>query len=247
MLHPHQSLFTVPLQAVVPVPEGVPPMRAVLTANMETALNALWDAAPGPADRIAVVGAGVLGALLARLCARIPGTDVTLVDIDPARAELARMLGVRFAEPDVAPEDCDLVFHASASAAGLATALRLRRHGGDDRRAQLVRYRANTGAARREPSTAGACGSSRARWAVSRPRIARVGVIADVARRRSPCSTDPVLDALLAPAIPFDDLPARLPDILAPAGGVLCKSSAIPTTRRNYPRKGASIWRPANR
>src|SRR5215475_14438125 len=78
-LHPHQDLFTVPADAVVPVPAHVPPTRAVLAANMETSLNALWDAAPGPADRIAVIGAGVVGALVARLCARIPGTDVTLV------------------------------------------------------------------------------------------------------------------------------------------------------------------------
>src|SRR5262245_65604132 len=77
-LHPHQNLFTVAADAIVPVPKNVPPARAVLAANMETSLNALWDAAPGPADRIAVVGAGVVGALVARLCARIPGTDVTL-------------------------------------------------------------------------------------------------------------------------------------------------------------------------
>ena len=78
----------------------VPPQRAVLAANMETALNAVWDAAPGPADRIAVVGAGVVGSLVAYLCGRLPGAEVTLIDIDPARAELARALGVGFATPE---------------------------------------------------------------------------------------------------------------------------------------------------
>ena len=103
-----------------PVPAGVPARRAVLAANMETALNATWDAAPGPSGRIAVVGAGVVGALVAWLCGRIVGTQVTLVDLLPSRAALAERLGVGFALPAAAPADCDLVFHTSASAAGLA-------------------------------------------------------------------------------------------------------------------------------
>ena len=91
-LHPHQTLFDVPADGVTPVPDGVPPRRAVLAANMETALNAVWDAAPGPADRIAIVGAGVVGALVAYLCGRLPGAQVTLIDIDASRAECARGL-----------------------------------------------------------------------------------------------------------------------------------------------------------
>src|SRR5271165_5904999 len=124
-LHPHQDVFAVPIDAFAPLPDGVPPQRAVLAANMETALNALWDGAPGPADRIAVIGAGVVGALVAYLCGRLAGSEVTLIDIDPARAPLARALGVRFASPDAAPKDCDVVFHASGAPNGLATALEL--------------------------------------------------------------------------------------------------------------------------
>ena len=124
-LHPHQDEFTMPATLVVPVPAAVPAARAVLGANMETALNALWDGAPGPADRIAVVGGGIVGLLIARLCARMPGVEVTLVDIAPERAALARALGASFATPEEAPRDCDLVFHASASAKGLGTALAL--------------------------------------------------------------------------------------------------------------------------
>ena len=85
-LHPHQSLFTLSAQAVLPVPEDVPPPRAVLAANMETALNAVWDGAPGPADRIAVVGGGLVGLLVAYLCARLPAAQVTVVDIAATRA-----------------------------------------------------------------------------------------------------------------------------------------------------------------
>ena len=125
VLYPHQTRFNVPAAAAVPLPDGVPPPRAVLAANMETALNAVWDGAPGPADRIAAVGGGVVGALVAYLCGRLPGAEVTLVDVNPARAGLAQALGVRFAAPDKAPGDCDLVVHASGTSAGLATALRL--------------------------------------------------------------------------------------------------------------------------
>src|SRR6202040_4352955 len=96
-LHPHQSLFTLSAQAVLPVPEDVPPAGAVLAANMETALNAVWDGAPGPADRIAVVGGGVVGLLVARLCARLPGTQVTVVDVAEPRAEMAQAFGAAFA------------------------------------------------------------------------------------------------------------------------------------------------------
>src|SRR5262249_48581257 len=103
----------------------VPRGRAVLAANMETALNAVWDAAAGPADRIAIVGAGAIGALVAFLCSRLVGVEATLVDINKRRAELAQKLGVRFATPDTAKDDCDVVIHASGSEAGLRTALSL--------------------------------------------------------------------------------------------------------------------------
>lgn len=124
-LYPHQTRYVVPLEAVVPVPETVSAERAVLAANMETAVNALWDAGPRIGDRIAVVGAGVIGCLTAALCAQIPSVTVQLVDIDPNRAATAAALGVAFATPDAARGDCDLVFHASATSEGLDTALAL--------------------------------------------------------------------------------------------------------------------------
>ena len=124
-LYPHQTVFNLPAENIVALPEGLPPERAVLAANMETALNATWDAAPGPAGRIAVVGAGVLGLLVARLCARMPGTSVTVVDIEPSRAGIAAKLNLAFAAPDAAPRDCSLVVHTSASEAGLRTSLDL--------------------------------------------------------------------------------------------------------------------------
>jgi NADPH:quinone reductase-like Zn-dependent oxidoreductase len=123
VLHPHQSRFIAPVAMVHPVPETVPARRAILAANMETALNAMWDSGAGPGDRIAIVGAGIVGCLIASLAARIAGTEVTLVDIDLSRAEIARHLGVSFSKPLDAPDGMDVVFHASASAPGLACAL----------------------------------------------------------------------------------------------------------------------------
>jgi len=123
-LHPHQDCYNVPASAAVPLPAGVPMARAVLAANLETALNAVWDGATGPGDRIAVVGGGVVGLLTGALAAAMPGCSVTLVDIAPQRRTAAEALGMAFAEPDNAPEDCDLVFHASGRAEGLDTALR---------------------------------------------------------------------------------------------------------------------------
>lgn len=122
-LYPHQTRYVVPADAVTEVPAGVPARRAVLAGMVETALNATWDAAPRIGDRIVVVGAGVLGCCLARLLGRIPEVKVTLVDVDAARAAAAAALGVAFARPADAPHDCDLAFHASASAGGLQLAL----------------------------------------------------------------------------------------------------------------------------
>ncbi|HJQ02763.1 MAG TPA: zinc-binding alcohol dehydrogenase [Jatrophihabitans sp.] len=124
-LYPHQSGYVVPARSVVPVPDGVPAERAVLAGTVETAVNALWDAAPLVGDRVAVVGAGMVGCCLARLLAGIPGIQLSLVDIDPDRAAVAEALGVRFCSPEQAVGDCDLVLHASATGAGLQRCLEL--------------------------------------------------------------------------------------------------------------------------
>jgi len=122
-LYPHQTRYVVPAEAVTLVPDEVPPARAVLAGTVETAVNALWDAAPLVGDRISVVGAGMVGCCVARLLARFPAADVTLVDTDPDRAKIAHALGVDFADPSAAPGDRDLVVHASASESGLQLAL----------------------------------------------------------------------------------------------------------------------------
>ena len=124
-LYPHQTAYVVPAGAVTVVPDDVPPARAVLAGTVETAVNALWDAAPLIGDRIAVVGAGMVGCCVARLLARFPAHDVTLVDVDPSRAEVAARLGVGFARPEDADGDRDLVVHASATSDGLQRSLEL--------------------------------------------------------------------------------------------------------------------------
>jgi NADPH:quinone reductase-like Zn-dependent oxidoreductase len=124
-LYPHQTAYVVPAQAVVVVPDDVPPSRAVLAGTVETAVNALWDAGPMVGDRIAVVGAGMVGCCVARLLAQIPGVRVTLVDIDGTRADIADALGVDFALPGGADDGCDLVIHTSATSAGLQLSLDL--------------------------------------------------------------------------------------------------------------------------
>ncbi|WP_460828969.1 zinc-dependent alcohol dehydrogenase [Nocardioides hungaricus] len=124
-LHPHQTAYVVPADSVLEVPSGVPARRAVLAGTVETALNALWDLGPLVGDRVAVVGAGMVGCSVARLLARIPEVEATLVDVDPSRAAVAARLGAGFATPAEAPGDRDAVVHASATASGLQLALDL--------------------------------------------------------------------------------------------------------------------------
>ncbi|HEV2702000.1 MAG TPA: zinc-binding alcohol dehydrogenase [Steroidobacteraceae bacterium] len=124
-LYPHQQHYTVAAAALHVLPEGVPPARAVLAANLETALNGLWDAAVSPGDRVTVIGAGSVGCLTAWLAARIPGCEVELIDINAQRAAIARALKVNFALPDAARAEADVVLHASGSGEGLSQALRI--------------------------------------------------------------------------------------------------------------------------
>ena len=125
VLYPHQTRYAVPSRAVHVLPDGVPPQRAVLAANLETAINVLWDARPHIGDRISIVGAGTVGCLAGWIAGRIAGCNVELVDVNPRRADVARTLGVGFAAPERAAENADVVIHASGSPSGLDLSLRL--------------------------------------------------------------------------------------------------------------------------
>jgi threonine dehydrogenase-like Zn-dependent dehydrogenase len=227
VLHPHQTVFDVPAAAAAPVPDGVPMRRAVLAANMETALNATWDAEPVPSGLIAVVGAGVVGALAGFLFARAPGAQVTLIDINPAREQLARALGLNFAKPENAPVDCKLVVHTSADPRGLATAIDI---AGDEATILEMSWYGD----RIVPVPLGAAFHSRRLKIVS----SQVGQVAPSHRATTShrqrleqamaLLADARLDALLAPAVPFQELPKRLPDILKGENGVLCQLIAYP-------------------
>ena len=124
-LYPHQDTYVVPVSAVAAVPDGIPADRAVLAGTVETAVNALWDAPPLVGDRIAVVGAGMVGCCVARLASRCAGTTVTLVDALESRAPVAERLGVGFARPAQAEGGCELVVHTSATSEGLQRSLEL--------------------------------------------------------------------------------------------------------------------------
>ncbi|MFP4263388.1 MAG: zinc-dependent alcohol dehydrogenase [Halomonas sp.] len=227
-LHPHQDRYVVPAAAVTPLPAGLPAPRAVLAANLETAINGCWDAEPRVGDRILVLGAGVVGALVAWLCAAIPGTRVCLVDVSPGRAELARALGVGFRPADQAPGNNDLVVHASGNPEGLRQALAL---AGDEarvvemswygdrevslplgeafhaRRLRLVGSQVGRLPAERTP-----------RWDHRR----RLALALELLR-------DPRLDALISGESDFAELPALMPRLAAGAGEVLCHRLRYPT------------------
>ena len=209
-LFPHQTRYVVPAQAVHVLPDGVPPARAVILANLETAVNALWDAAPRLGDRITVVGGGAVGLLVAWLAGRMPGCAVEVVDTQVARREVAARLGVDFALPEAARDEADLVVHASGRAEGLATALRLAAF--EATVLELSWY------GQREVSVAlgGAFHSRRLTL-----KSSQVGQVAAAQRGRwshrrrielaLSLLTDPALDALITDAAPF----AELPDVLA--------------------------------
>jgi NADPH:quinone reductase-like Zn-dependent oxidoreductase len=214
ILHPHQDRIVAPASALTLVPEGVPARRAVLAANMETALNALWDSGAGPGDRIAIFGGGVVGCLIAALCGRLPGADVTLVDPVESRAAVAKALGVAFASPDNAPGDCDVAFHASANQKGLAAALECAGFEGTvvevswfgDKEVSVPLGRMfHSGRLRLVSSQVGQVAASRrSRWDHAR----RMAKAMDLLK-------DSRLDALLGEDIPFAEAPERLPKVFS--------------------------------
>jgi threonine dehydrogenase-like Zn-dependent dehydrogenase len=219
VLHPHQDVLLAPAAMCIAVPDAVPTPRAVLAANMETALNVLWDAAPLAGERMLVIGAGVLGLLVASLLARIPAASVTVVDIDPSRATLARTFGCSFVSPDQAPRDQELIVHASASEAGLRLAL--------DCAAFEARIVEASWYGDATPSLPlGENFHSRRLRLIS----SQVGALATPMRDRRSHSErlatalellgDPAYDALLDGPTQFEDMPEAMPRILAP--GRLC-------------------------
>lgn len=219
-LHPHQDWFLAPAAMCIPLPDSVPSRRAVLGANMETALNIVWDAAPLPGERVLVIGAGVVGLLAAWLMARIPGTTVTLLDTEPARRSVAEALGARFAAPEDCPGDQEVIVHASASPEGLCNALS---HAAFEARIIEASWYGD------KPVTLPLGEAFHAKRLTL--RSSQVGAVAPTLRgRRSHAErlalalsllNDPTLDTLLGPDIPFAELPARMPAVLdAPPGTV---------------------------
>jgi threonine dehydrogenase-like Zn-dependent dehydrogenase len=218
VLHPHQDFFIAPATMCIPVPDAVPTSRAVLAANMETALNIVWDAAPLAGERMLVVGAGVVGLCTASLLARFPAARVTVVDIDASRAAPARQFGCDFALPDDAPADQELIVHASGTEAGLRLALA--------RAAFEARIVEASWFADRLPALPlGEAFHPRRLRLIS----SQVGSIAPAMRGRRDFAgrlalaldllADPAYDALLEPATKFDDLPQAMGKLLA---GGLC-------------------------
>jgi NADPH:quinone reductase-like Zn-dependent oxidoreductase len=220
-LYPHQTAYVVPAGAVAVVPEDVPPARAVLAGTVETAVNAVWDARPLLGDRVTVVGAGMVGCCAAHVLSRFPGVEVTLVDVDAARTEVASALGVDFALPDDAADGRDLVVHASATSAGLQRSLELLAPEGTV--IELSWYgdgevKLSLGGAfhsRRlgiRASQVGALSPARGRrWTTAE----RLALALDLLR-------DPAFDALLTGESPFEELPDVMARLAAGNLPALC-------------------------
>jgi threonine dehydrogenase-like Zn-dependent dehydrogenase len=226
-LYPHQTRYVLPTDAAHVLPDDVPPWRAVLAANLETAVNGLWDARPHIGDRIAVVGGGAVGCLAAWLSTRIPGCEVELVDKNPARAAIAEALSVRFAEPAGAARDADLVIHASGSPAGLELALELA--GFESTIVELSWFGdhcvplslGRSFHARRLKILSSQVGSvapaQRPRWDTRRRMQLALSLLAHAE-----------LEALITGESPFDALPHVMRDLAGSAGNVLCHRIKYP-------------------
>jgi len=221
VLYPHQTRYVVPSASVHVLPTSVPAARAVLAANLETAINGLWDAGPRIGDRLVVIGAGTVGCLVAWLASRIPGCHVELVDVNPHRSDVARALGVRFVGPDAVMEDADVVVHASGSAKGLALAFDVA--GFEAKIVELSWYGSGE-----VPVALGGSFHSRRLTLMS----SQVGSVARAqrgrwdTRRRMQLALDLLshaeLDALITGESPFEELPSVMASLALDPGDALC-------------------------
>ena len=221
VLHPHQTRYVVPVSSVHTLPVDVPPARAVLAANLETALNGMWDARPHVGDRIVVIGAGTVGCLVAWLAARIPGSSVQLVDVNPQRAGIAQKLGVPFAQPADATRDADVVIHASGSPDGLSLAL-------DVAGIEATVVEMSWFGDRSVLLPLGSAFHSR-RLTIKSSQVGRVAPDQrgrwDTRRRMALALTllaDASLDVLITDESPFDELPNVMARLANEPGDVLC-------------------------
>jgi threonine dehydrogenase-like Zn-dependent dehydrogenase len=226
-LYPHQTRYVVPAAALHVLPAGVPPARAVLAANLETAVNGLWDLGPRVGDRIAVIGAGTVGCLVAWLAARTAGAEVELVDVDPRKRTIAAELGVAFALADAAVRDVDLVVHASGTEAGLGLALELA--GFESTVLELSWYGARRPAVAlgesfhsrrltlKSSQVGSVAGAQRARWSAARRMQLALRLLAE-----------PRLDALISGESAFEDLPRVLERLASPSEYILCERIRYP-------------------
>lgn len=230
-LYPHQTRYVVPASAVAPLPEDLPPHRAILAANMETAVNGTWDARPSVGDRILVVGGGVVGMLTAWLCAGTPGARVLLVDPNPARSRTAERLGIRWAAevPGDAGREAgmDLVIHASGNPEGLTAALSAA--GPEARVVELSWY-----GDRSVTLPLGEAFHSR-RLTIRSSQVGRIPPERtprwDYARRKAlalDLLRDPALDALITGESDFEELPQVMAGLAGDPGDVLCHRIRYP-------------------
>ncbi len=226
-LYPHQTRFVVPGVDAVPLPSDVPASRAVLAANMETAVTALWDAPPCLGDRVVVIGAGCVGCLTAYLAAQIPGVSVQLIDVDPSKRAVTRRLGVDFARPDAAKDQADLIFHSSGHPDGLVHALGLAAPEAaiiemswyGDRHVTLPlgerfhpeRLRIISSQVGRIPP------HRRGRWNRRQRLRLALSLLAD-----------PVLDVLITGESNFHDLPKTIADLAVDGAGTICHRVRYP-------------------
>jgi NADPH:quinone reductase-like Zn-dependent oxidoreductase len=221
-LHPHQDRYVVPATALTPVPDDVPSDRAVLAGTVETGINALWDAGPRIGDRIAVVGAGMVGGIIAALLRSFPLDRLQLVDVNSARSALAAALEVKLVHPDDAAAENDLVFHCSATESGLARSLQLL--GEEAKLIELSWYGTN------EPRVPlGAAFHSR-RLTI---KASQVGAVASSRRARRTTGdrlalamrllTDPIFDTFITGHAPFGALPQTMESIFNGDTETLCQ------------------------
>ena len=122
LLHPHQGKCLVKEVDVMIVPDEIPAKRATLASNVETALNAIWDAEISIGDKVLIAGFGMIGSLLARVLSFMPEVEIVIMEKDANRVKMVQKMGFTFID-DPEPSYFDVAFNTTSNEKALQIAI----------------------------------------------------------------------------------------------------------------------------
>ncbi len=116
-MHPHQSHCKIAEKDMAVIPEQLSPLKAALISNMETVINAIWDADIQGGEKVLIAGFGNIGCLLAETLTHYGVSEIHILEKEEWKKEIISSFG--FSTDVDIDANYDLAFDTTASKTGL--------------------------------------------------------------------------------------------------------------------------------